>query len=543
MDRSLWLLTLLRTKGTLRRWKKTFTRPKGIILGVFTALLLSSWLFSIGATMRLGIHPPLEQIRRFAPLGLFAFTILSLFTSAGEQALYFSPAEVAFLFAGPYRKRQLIGYKLFVTLALCGVSSLFFALGGRMMSPNAASAFVGSLLLILFFQLSQMVLGLAASTAGAMAWSRSRKILLAALFVLAGAALASAGWSMGGAPSFEALERVERSPILAVALAPFRWFVMTFTAEKAADLALYGSLCLMVDAALVAAIFALDASYLEAASSASARRFARMRRMMSGGGGVRPGTRTMGRFRFRPPSVPWWGGVGPNFWRQMTVALGDPKRLLGLLAMLAFMPIIFGAIGTREPKSAGVLLYVSLGTILWMSISLSVILPFDFRGDIDVMEELKTLPIAPTRLALGQILTPTLVASLAQAVAMTGAIAALGAPDPAIWSCLAFLLPVNLTFFAVENLLFLWYPSRVVAGQFDIMAIGRQILLLLGKVIGLGLGIGLAALAGGLAYFLTRGLGPTLVVGWAVMMASGLALVPLVGLAFARFDVSRDIPA
>ena len=46
----------------------------------------------------------------------------------GERALYFSPAEVAFLIAGPYRKRHLLAYKLFITLALCSVSAAFFSL-------------------------------------------------------------------------------------------------------------------------------------------------------------------------------------------------------------------------------------------------------------------------------------------------------------------------------------------------------------------------------------------------------------------------------
>ncbi len=90
---------------------------------------------------------------------------------------------------------------------------------------------------------------------------------------------------------------------------------------------------LLIDGALVALIFALDARYLEAASDASARRFAKIQRMMAGGGGIRTGARKVGRFGFRPPEVPWWGGVGPNLWRQATMALGNPGRLalVGLL--------------------------------------------------------------------------------------------------------------------------------------------------------------------------------------------------------------------
>lgn len=40
----------------------------------------------------------------------------------------------------------------------------------------------------------------------------------------------------------------------------------------------------------------------------------------------------------------------------------------------------------------------------------------------------------------------------------------LGGTGGARWVYLAFLLPVNLMSYAIENLLFLWYPSRVVVG-------------------------------------------------------------------------------
>ena len=121
-------------------------------------------------------------------------------------------------------------------------------------------------------------------------------------------------------------------------LAPFRWFILAFTAERVwPDLAGWAALGLAVDAGLIGLVFALDASYLEAASAASARRFARIQRLGGGGGGVR----SIGDPEDRPVPVPaaepprGGAGVGPNFWRQMTAALGDPGRLVGVLAMLS----------------------------------------------------------------------------------------------------------------------------------------------------------------------------------------------------------------
>jgi hypothetical protein len=546
LDRSLLLLMRLRAGAAARRLIKTLSRPKGIVMAAITAALFVPWLVSVVMSSRVELRPPLEPIRRFGPLGMFAFTIASLLFSAGEQALYYTPAEVTFLFAGPYRKRQLLAYKLIVTVVLCLLSALFFSLASKVMAPMLLSAFVGSFLLIVFLQVLQMVVGLAASTLGALAWSRGRRLVLAVVVVLLVLAAISAGRELNSAGPLEALARVERSPVAAVVLSPFRWFILAFTAERIwPDLIGYGALGLAVDGALIAMVFALDASYLEAASAASARRFAKLQRLGGGGGGVRSmATRPTGRFRFRPPKAPWWGGVGPNLWRQTTAALGDPVRLILVLCMLSIVPVVMMVTASRNAQQVDALPYVCLGMIAWMSIVLSFLLPFDFRGDIDMMEELKTLPIAPTRLAMGQVLTPTLLATASQAVAMMTVIVGFGGVGAVTWAILAFLPPVNLVFYSIENLLFLWYPSRVVAGQFDVMAIGRQMLFMLAKLFALALGVGLAALAGGIIFFLAgRNLPASLVVAWVVLTASALGLVPLVGLAFARFDVSRDIPA
>ena len=545
MDRSLFLLMKLRLVGLVRRSKKTLSRPKGIVMAVVTAMLFVPWLFSIVMSARVEVKPPLEQIRLFAPLGLLVFTVGSLLFSAGEQALYYSPAEVTFLFAGPYRRRQILAYKLFTTILLCLFSALCFTMASTMMSPRLISAFVGSFVMILFLQTLQMVAGLAGSTLGALAWSRGRRLLLVGLVVVAGLVMVSVGRELSGLAPMEAFKKVQGSPIATVILAPFRWFVLAFTAERIwPDLVQWSALCGLIDLGLLGLIFALDASYLEAASASSARRFAKLQRLGGGGGGIRSmGKRPTGRFRFRPPNPPWWGGVGPNFWRQMTGALGDPGRLAGVIAMISIVPIVMIFL-PANPRQSQPLIYVCMGMIAWMSIVFSMLIPYDFRGDIDLMEELKVLPISPNRLALGQLLTPTLIATIAQSVAMLVVIAGLGAPDKVAWTFLAFLLPVNFLFYAVENLLFLWYPSRVVAGQFDVMAIGRQVLFMMAKMLGLGVGLGLSALAGVIVYFLVgRHFVPAIVASWLIMVASALALLPLVGQAFRRFDISRDIPA
>jgi hypothetical protein len=253
----------------------------------------------------------------------------------------------------------------------------------------------------------------------------------------------------------------------------------------------------------------------------------------------------MGKFRFRPPDAPWWGGVGPNLWRQMTGALGDPGRLAGVFLILGAMPILLLVLlPSRTEQQSQAIAYASIGMIAWLSIILSFLMPYDFRGDIDLMEELKALPIAPSRLALGQLLTPTILSSVTQGLAMLIILIAFGGLDRVSGSFLAFLLPVNFLLYAIENLLFLWFPSRVVAGSFDVMSAGRQVLFMFAKGLGLTIGVGLAVGTGFGIYFLGgRNILLSIGVAWLVMVAVSLATLPLVGLAFVHFDVSKDIPA
>jgi hypothetical protein len=229
----------------------------------------------------------------------------------------------------------------------------------------------------------------------------------------------------------------------------------------------------------------------------------------------------------------------------MTGALGDPGRLVGVALILAAMPILLMIlIPKANPHQAEAIAYASMGMIAWLSIILSFLMPYDFRGDIDLMEELKGLPITPSRLALGQLLTPTLLATVAQSITMVVILLGIKGFDLVSATFLAFLLPVNFLFYAIENLLFLWFPSRVVAGSFDVMAVGRQVLFMIAKVLGLLIGVGLGFGFGVGVFFLTgQNVGLAIVSSWLVMVGVALATLPLVGLAFVNFDVSRDIPA
>ena len=92
-----------------------------------------------------------------APLGLLGFTLLFVFTSAGEAAVAFTPAEVNLLFAAPFTRRELLLYKLAKTgLALIFVSA-FMSMTTLVYLRSWLSGFVGFLLATAMMQLMGMV--------------------------------------------------------------------------------------------------------------------------------------------------------------------------------------------------------------------------------------------------------------------------------------------------------------------------------------------------------------------------------------------------
>jgi hypothetical protein len=183
---------------------------------------------------------------------------------------------------------------------------------------------------------------------------------------------------------------------------------------------------------------------------------------------------------------------------------------------------------------------------------LTTLVSYDFRADIDHLDLLKSLPLLPSRLVVGQLAAPVLLVSTLQLAVLTAAQAILGQAE--VWFLLvaaAFLVPFNFLIFGLENLLFLLFPMRIMPatpGDFQLM--GRHILLMLAKTIGLLAVLLAVALVSGMITLAARILGlgagltwaAALAAAWLVLVGIALGLVPLQVWAFQSFDVARDVP-
>jgi Putative ABC exporter len=550
VNAALWWLIGMQLRGWLRFFSRSLLTLKGALLAILGGTFFILWMLSVAVanSTRGGIEP--SAVLRSGPSVLLIYCFMNVMLSSADRGIYFTPAEINFLFPAPMTRRSLLAYKIVASLIVGLPSSLILSAISYGFSNSFLTAFTGMMLIVLFMQLFTMAINLIAVTLGAALYTRARRLLLGAAILVAAVIV----WEVGGNPLngklLDWLQMADQSRIWQTITLPLTWFFETFRAKHIwPDLVLYASLSLMVNGVLLGIVFALDAQYMEAAAFASARVYARLQRIRIGTGGPAPSS----KFRFALPLPPSLGGVGTLCWRQITTSVRMPSRLI-FLAVMFCVAIMSSQTMNRSTVGPMTLTIWAGATVLLTAVFLTAMLPFDFRGDVDRIALLKTLPIPPWRLALGQVLAPVLLVSLVQWLVLAMYFVWImqeGLIRPGRWpwhpgTILSlfglFALPVNALLFALENLLFLLFPTRIVAtNPADFQALGRNVLFLLAKSLVLGSVFSVAALVGFLVGMFYLRLGYAL--AWLTIALFTAPLIPLIGWAFTIFDVGRDTPA
>lgn len=549
LPNALWLLMRLRLNGWMRRIGLNMSTTKGALLTIFSAMIILSWLISVFvsafATPRHGMESELLQyVERFGPFGLLAYCMLMSVTAGGSSPVNFSLTEVQFLFSAPFTRRQLLAYKLISQFLLTLPFGLFMTFATRSMSGSILSAFVGVVLILMFLQLFGMSVNFMASTLGELTYSRTRKLVFGVgVFLLAVAVVEILRAQAAPASLLELMERIEQSPVVQTLLTPLRWFVRALTAQYVwPDLVQWSAVALTVNVSLLVLVFVLDASYLESAAVMSERRYERIQRARSGG--IAGAAVRTGKVRYTLPTMPWLGGIGPIAWRQLVAAMRGYRPLLVFTFAFAAGILIPLIVSLTQENTDATLPWLLSGIGLFMSFVMSQLFAFDFRADVDRIEVLKTLPLPAWRIALGQMFTPVLFATIFQ-ISLVGAVYALFGSIGVLFAAVMVLAPpLNLLMTGVDNLLFLLFPTRMVQSTpGDLSQAGRSMLQMFAKMAALVVGAGVPVLFG-LGAFVA--LGENWIAAFAAAAvpcyAVSLAPIPLVASAFRRFDVSRDTP-
>ncbi len=495
------LLTLVRLKSRAnrRRVLRGLRTVKGVLYAVVVCGLFAAWL---GPSLAYGLmarpsDPAL--IRSLAPTALLIFCLLNLLSIKPGSGVVFRPAEVDFLFPGPFLRRDLLLYKLLEVLIGSLGLAVFFSVFLLPYVASWAAGVIGAFLGLLFIQLFHLNATLLAGALAERVFSTLRRAALLAAVAAIGLGLAFAGSVEGESGVLGVAARFRASWISVLVLAPFEVFGRTVAAHSwYPELAGWGTIGALINAGMVLLVLRFDTNFLEASTAASQKLYERVQRARRGA----PWLNAAGSgARGRLPPLPWMGGAGPIAWRQMLTAL---RSLRGVVLMVAVfvaggvLPLVLSGRGTGRTIST-VLAIVGSMSLFYVP----MVVRYDFRGDLDQMELLKTLPIPATPLAIGELLAPVLATSLLQLVLIWAA----GFLEPSLLPYLAiaalFALPVNALIYALENVTFLLFPYRLgVTSAADVPAFVRQMLIMFLKFLVLLVAAGLAGGIGGAAYYL-----------------------------------------
>ncbi|MGR8981841.1 MAG: putative ABC exporter domain-containing protein [Gammaproteobacteria bacterium] len=532
-------LLLLRLRGGVRQRLKELKTLRGLLFLLVTmaviALLLNQSSMPatpLGSFFSGDIEQQRKQIAQLMPTGLLAAFLLMTVTSPGP-GLYFSPSEINLLFSGPFTRRALVLYKLCFYAFGAFLSSLLIMLLVPAVTYTPTAAFLSAFLTLMFIQLLTVAAGLLGQLLRRYFYPGARwgYVIIPLIFLIAATGLYSVDVS-GGMDG--ALARFRSSLGGAAILAPFEVFAHIFLAKSIfPDLLGWTALGLALNIGLLAVVIVLDGRSLEASTAASLELHKRWERARRSGlpWGAQP---AIARPSIRPPL---FGGMGPLAWRQMLSAFRNSRKALLVYLSMAALAGPFLVIA-----GAGISLWSLLGGVFFAAVFvLPRTLVFDFRSDLDIMENFKALPMPPWKISLGQLASPVLLTSLIEGVLLGSAAVFLdGKPRVFIIGIGPFLAPFNLLLYGLENLFFLLFPAPLVpVGRADFDFLGRTMVGFAVTAIILMISCFLAAIAGQAAANIMGWPWQAFVaVAWLSLTLIALMTLPLLSWAFDRFDVS-----
>jgi len=531
---ALFKLMRLQLKGWVRR-QFTGGSLRRTIFGLLATVMFVLWF--IGAAIGAAAVPPRapEQVLAILPFYLTGFALLPLITGNDDRAIAFSPAEIDFLFAGPFGRRDLVLFKLSKLILSSLVAGVFFTLFLHRFSASMAACVLGAGLSLTFINLLATIVALIRETMEQRAYALVRRAVTLSFL----GAAAGVGWyvTRSERPLDSLRSLGEAAPVHSLT-APARVFAHVFAARTPAEFAAWTAACVGMIAGAVALVLALDRGYMEAALAASQRREARL-------SGMRRGLLIATGTPVRAVRVPDLSILGPGaaiVRRQLVTALRASRAWLVLFVIAAGYGYFVSRYVLLHPDDPARIAPIAPGLMILLTI-IPQMLRFDFRGELDCMETLKALPMTARTVARAELAVPTVILTLQAwvVISVAGALSALG-PATLVMAALG-ALPAAVLVIGLENFVFLILPTRLMApGQASVAFSGRRILMLLARLVLILIGGGAVGVVGLAAWTASESVAITYAACWLTAMLIAAGVVWAVAWAFSRFDVSVDLP-
>ena len=543
----------------VRRISKSFATRRRFVLSLTAVLLAIVWLAN--AMISILYREPLDPIafRRTISLGLLVYSIWHVLKNAfkrPEVAIEWTPAEVELLLGGPFTRRDRLVYRFATIVNSVVIKSLCFAILMLPDLPSWIAGFSGVLLGLLFVDLWKLLVE-------NVAWGMSDRVYkfyryctatLVVGFAISALTLTvcnSQDWRFGSTPA-----AIEFAKLFLTSAASLRetWigiiletpFLLFSQIILAHEFSANNMICFATALALVALmgglVLRVDQICFDAKHRAEQESY-------RAGVAVTNDVVNEKTPVFRLARLARFGGMGPLVWRQLKGVKNYRSSLLFAMAV----PSVLACLPAFAYENTNMVLLNVVGALVFYSfILLPTALKFDFRRDLDRFPILKSLPLHPLSIVIGQLTTPVLVSSLFQIVVF--AMVSVFHPIPFVFAAASIILlvPLNVLIFAIENLIFLLFPYRVAQEGFAVFL--RSTLTFTAKgVLFLAALIFVVAWAftvDNLTVVLNRSLSVNFdhrlvfAIGiWLSIAIASICTVVSLTRAFHRFDVSQDMPS
>jgi hypothetical protein len=188
ISKSLFLLVYLQYKAFFRNTLRGLKTWRGIFYTIITVGLISLWLSSqiISIIYMQKSKPPFppETIKMFIPFGLLLYCVMNVVSQFGEKAIYFTPPEISHLFTGPFKRSELLLFKLFSSAINVIFVALMMSFFTMRFSHHFLALFIGAYLCLLFLQNFATLIILLKQIVVGTAYTRVRQSLLTFVGVL-----------------------------------------------------------------------------------------------------------------------------------------------------------------------------------------------------------------------------------------------------------------------------------------------------------------------------------------------------------------------
>lgn len=543
---ALALLMGFGVKSRARQIGRAFRTVRGVLAFTFGVAIFGSWLAMslVGLIMGAGAethrqtvfdHLPVETIQIYIALLLLGYCLITFFFRKQGAGVQFKPAEVDFLFGGPYGRREILLYKLLGLAGSVVFSALIFSVFLSWMPIPWPILFLGLALAIVFAILLNVLASIATLALATRLHRRSWRVAATVAVLALGAGAYALVHSAGMGNVTERGLEVARSPLGQIILAPFLVYARAVTALDYAAFSVHAAMAVAINLGVVGLILYFDADYYESSIDASRKTYERLRRMREGDLFGADVTR---RGSWNLPEFPRLGGVGPVAWRQALTAVRSLPRLLFLLGLFV-LPGAFLFIGDHRHEFAQwILSYLALMLLIFVPSAFR----FDFRSDLNKMSWLKALPVPSWAVVVGQLAPAVLVLVAIEALLIALIAGMAGRPTYLAW--LPVLPGAAFILFGIENAIFLFFPTRRFAMYpGDFQNLGYTYLVAFAKIMVLGVVFGaVAAVAAALRYLLLVPIPIISLVVAALLLCIAMACIPVLTYAYNRFDPSVDTP-